>query len=62
MKALTLISTLNMEREDWLDWRRRGIGGSDVGAICGISKYKSPIDVYLDKIGQSEETEQSEAP
>ena len=61
MKALTLISTLNMEREDWLDWRRRGIGGSDVGAICGISKYKSPIDVYLDKIGQSEETEQSEA-
>lgn len=61
MKATALISTLNMEREDWLNWRKKGIGGSDVGAICGISKYKSVIDVYLDKIGQSEEKEQSEA-
>ena len=29
--------------------RRNGIGGSDVAAICGLSSYKSPIDIYFQK-------------
>ena len=31
-----LVDTENLTREEWLDWRRRGIGGSDVSAIIGI--------------------------
>ena len=38
-------------REEWLEKRREGIGGSDAGAVIGINKYKSPMMVYLEKKG-----------
>ncbi|WP_144511546.1 YqaJ viral recombinase family protein [Bacillus sp. FJAT-22090] len=53
MQAQTLIQTVDMSREDWLQARRLGIGGSDVSAIAGLNKWKSPVAVYLDKVGQS---------
>ena len=60
--SLVLTSTLNMSHNEWLEARRSGIGGSDVSAICGLNKYKSPIGIYLDKIGaQEKKEEQSEA-
>lgn len=37
-----------------LEQRKSGIGGSDCGSILGLNKYASPLDVYLDKIGESE--------
>lgn len=52
MKAQRLISTNNLSHSDWLDVRRTGIGGSDIAAICGLSRYKSPMEVYLDKLGE----------
>ena len=45
-----------MSRAAWLEERRRGIGGSDVAAILGMSKWKTPLQVYLDKRGESELT------
>ncbi|MFJ8064871.1 YqaJ viral recombinase family protein [Psychrobacillus sp. NPDC096426] len=53
MQAQTLIQTVDMSREEWLNARRQGIGGSDVSAIAGLNKWKSPVAVYLDKVGQS---------
>lgn len=50
--AVRLANTLEMTHDDWLDWRRQGIGGSDVAAICSMSRYKSPMAVYLDKLGE----------
>jgi putative phage-type endonuclease len=41
-----------MKREDFLNARRAGIGGSDVGAILGLSKFSSPVDVWLSKTGR----------
>lgn len=41
--------TKDMSHEDWLKARRKGIGGSDAAAVCGISRYRSPIEVFLDK-------------
>ncbi|GKV70241.1 hypothetical protein NCCP2716_27390 [Sporosarcina sp. NCCP-2716] len=55
MQAEVLISTVDMSREDWLQARKNGIGGSDVSAIAGLNKWKSPVGVYLDKIGASPE-------
>ena len=34
--------------------RTEGIGGSDVGAICGVNNYKTPLDVYMEKIGEKD--------
>ena len=36
--------------EDWLQLRRKGIGGSDVGAILGLNDYVSPLQVYKAKV------------
>lgn len=39
--------------EDWLAIRRRGIGGSDAGAVLGVNPYATPLSVYLTKKGKS---------
>lgn len=44
-------------REEWLNQRKKGVGGSDIAAICGLDPYRSPLDVYLDKVGESEPIE-----
>ena len=33
--------------------RRSGIGGSDAAAVAGQSRWRGPMDVYLEKIGSS---------
>ena len=39
-----------LDREQFLLDRKQGIGGSDVAAIIGLSSWKSPLGVYLDKV------------
>ncbi len=41
-------------REQWLAERRKGIGGSDIGAILGLSPHRTPMDVFLDKRGETQ--------
>lgn len=48
---LVLVETENLTREEWLDWRRKGIGGSDAAAIMGISPFRTARDIYYDKLG-----------
>jgi len=52
MLAIRLMDTRDLSHDQWLDMRRRGIGGSDVAAICNMSRYRSPMNVYLDKLGE----------
>ena len=44
-----LVKTKNLTHNEWLKYRQLGIGGSDAGAIMGANKYRSAIDVYIDK-------------
>lgn len=37
--------------EEWLEDRKKGIGGSDVGAVLGLNKYKSPYSLWAEKSG-----------
>ncbi len=55
------VCTKNMTREQWLYQRKRGIGGSDAGAICGLNPYVSPMDIYLDKISPEIDESDNEA-
>lgn len=41
-------------REEWLKSRMLGVGGSDVAAILGLSKWSTPLAIYQDKRGESE--------
>ena len=52
MKTNILVSTENLSTEEWLRWRQKGIGGSDVAPILGISKWSSAIDIWLSKTNQ----------
>ncbi|MED0662223.1 lambda-exonuclease family protein [Geobacillus thermodenitrificans] len=62
MKPIVLAETANMDHLEWLRLRQKGIGGSDAAAIAGLNKWKSPVAVYFEKIGQSsEESVNSEA-
>jgi predicted phage-related endonuclease len=37
------------QRESWLLARRRGLGGSDIAAVVGMSPFKKPIDIFVGK-------------
>lgn len=58
--TLELIKTNGITREDWLSQRKKGIGGSDIAAIAGLSPWRSPMAVYLDKIGEIPDQEENE--
>ena len=50
MHALKITNANEITREEWLESRRKGIGGSDVAAILGVNPYKSSFGVYVDKV------------
>lgn len=52
-----VVSTVKQEEDEaaWLAARTKGLGGSDVGAICGVSPFSSARQVYFKKTGQFEE-------
>ena len=49
-EPLSIIDFPAVDSDEWLEQRRLGIGGSDVGAIMGLNKYKSPLKVYRQKV------------
>ena len=61
MAAIVLASTENMPYAEWLEWRRKGIGGSDASVVCGVNKWKSPVELWMDKTGQLPYDEAGEA-
>lgn len=49
-----------MNKIEFLKQRQKGIGGSDIGAILGISKWKTPLDIYNDKKNEIQEQTENE--
>ncbi len=43
-----------MNREEWLEERKKGIGGSDVACILGMSPYKTNVELWEEKVGLRE--------
>lgn len=57
-----IISTENMSHEQWLQVRKTGIGGSDAAVILGISPFKSPLELWNEKVKDiAESAEETEA-
>lgn len=56
-----LVPTANMDKQTWLSLRTKGIGGSDAAAACGLSRWKSPMELWMEKTGQLEPNEAGEA-
>lgn len=61
MKPEILTSTKTISHDEWLDFRRQGIGGSDASTIVGLNPYNSRFRLYADKKGLIGAVEDNEA-
>jgi putative phage-type endonuclease len=48
------------DRADWLRKRAQGIGASDLAAVMGVSNWRSPLELYLEKTGEIEPVDLSD--
>lgn len=59
--TVILASTDDMPYDEWLEWRKKGIGGSDASIVCGVNRYKSPVELWMEKTNQLSYQEAGEA-
>lgn len=52
--ALRLIKTKDLDRQDWLEVRKNGIGSSDAAAAVGLNPYQSQLELWLVKTGRDQ--------
>lgn len=50
--AKRLANTKGMNRQDWLQIRKQGIGSSDAAAACGLNPYMSMLELWMIKTGR----------
>lgn len=53
--------TADQERAHWLEWRREGLGASDIPALLGLSTFQSPWSLWADKLDLLPHSEATEA-
>lgn len=53
--ALKLVKTQDLNRDQWLQVRKGGIGSSDAAAAVGLNPYKSQLELWMEKTGQDEQ-------
>jgi putative phage-type endonuclease len=41
-----------MDRQQWLEERKKGIGASDASAVVGMNPYKTNVDLFMEKTGR----------
>lgn len=41
-----------LNNQDFASLRAKSLGGSDIGAVLGLSKYKTAVDVWMEKTGK----------
>lgn len=60
-KHLIKTSTVDMSREEWLEHRRKTIGGSEAACILGLNPWTSPYAVWAEKLGKLPPRDDNEA-
>ena len=54
-----MIPTKDLTREEWLELRRNGIGGSDASVVMGKNPWRSIQQLWEDKTGKTQVQENS---
>ncbi len=54
--GLELIPTKGMSRDLWLEKRKEGLGGSDIGTILGVNKNFSRLELFYQKCGATKDS------
>lgn len=58
--AFRLADTKTLNHEQWLQVRQSGIGSSDAAVALGLSRYKSPLSLWLEKTDRRPATDLSD--
>ena len=51
--ALRLVKTHALDRDQWLQVRKGGIGSSDAAAAVGLNPYQSQLELWMEKTGRA---------
>lgn len=47
-------STKEQRHQQWLEFRTKGVGGSDMSTILGLNPYSTPYDLWLEKTNRQQ--------
>lgn len=63
MKTYRIVAdTSKMSRDEWLEIRKKSIGGSEIAAVIGMNRWKTPFAVWAEKTGRIDSSvQQSES-
>jgi predicted phage-related endonuclease len=59
VNGLTLYSTKEMSRTEWLNKRQDGVGGSDISSILGLNHRFPCIELFYQKVGMTFDASES---
>lgn len=51
-----------MDRQEWLELRKQGIGASEASAVVGLNPYKTNVELWEEKVGIREPVDISDKP
>jgi putative phage-type endonuclease len=55
-KDVTLVDVKDFTKDQWLAYRKKGLGCSEVGTVMNLNKYSSPMQLFYQKVGVAEDT------
>ena len=55
------LDQIEVHSPEWHQLRKLGIGGSDAGAVCGFSRFRTPYQVWADKVNPTVPDEEDES-
>ena len=59
--AKKIANVLKISHDEWLEFRKKGIGGSDAASILGLNPYSSQFALWADKMGLTSPIDDNEA-
>ncbi len=48
---MKVVSFIEQSGKEWLDWRRNGLGASDISVLMKSNKFKTPLQLWDEKCG-----------
>lgn len=60
VNPIRVVNVSKISREEWLEFRREGIGGSDAAVVLGLNPFRSLLELYSDKLGLLPDKEDTE--
>lgn len=59
---MKIVQNLVQRTPEWHEFRAEGIGGSEIAAVLGMSPFKTPLQVFLEKTGAIDPPDLSKNP